>query len=405
MSEKRYERFGLARRIEHAVLILSFTTLGCTGLIQKYAGSNISESIIQFLGGIETTRIIHRTAAVIFLLEAVYHLVVLGYKLYIQRAEASMMPGVKDVRDVIQFVGFNLGITKDHPKMGRFNFAEKAEYWAMIWGLIMMGLTGLMLWNPISTANFLPGQFIPAAKSAHGLEAVLAVLAIILWHFYNVHVKFWNWAMFKGSLSQTQMEEEHALELEAIQAGKKSEPVSGQERSKRMKVFVPVSAISTIVVVIIIYQFITFEKTAITTVPPALGGVPAYQRQTATPLPTKAPTATPAPKPTAAPQVTSAWGGSQIGGGSASATTWNGGVNQLFKDNCSACHGANALGGLNVLTYADLMKGGTDGAVIKTGSPDTSLLMQKMKGSHAKTFGDADLTTVSDWIKAGAPEK
>src|SRR5512138_2363992 len=115
MSEnKQYTRFDVARRIEHLVLIISFTTLGVTGLVQKYAMSGISDAIIQALGGIEFTRIIHRTAAIIFLLEAVYHLVVLGYKLYVLRVEASMMPGVKDLRDVIQFVGYNLGMTRDH---------------------------------------------------------------------------------------------------------------------------------------------------------------------------------------------------------------------------------------------------------------------------------------------------
>jgi formate dehydrogenase gamma subunit len=400
MSEKRYVRFELARRIEHAVLILSFTTLGLTGLIQKYASSEISEFLIRTLGGIESTRIIHRAAAAIFLIEAVYHLIILGYKLYIERVEASMLPGIKDVRDVIQFVGYNLGLTKDHPKMGRFNFAEKAEYWAMMWGLVMMGLTGLMLWNPISTANILPGEFIPAAKAAHGLEAVLAVLAIILWHFYNVHIKMWNWAMFKGTLSEKEMEEEHALELEAIRAGKKSTPLSAQERTKRMRVFVPVSAVITVILLVVIFQFLTFEKTVITTVPPAGSGVPAYQRQTATPLPTKAPTPTPVPQPTAVPGEPTAGPGQSTG-----AANWNGGIDQLFKDNCSACHGSGATGGLNVTTYADTMKGGTNGAIIKAGDPDGSALIKKMQAGHPKVFADADLAKIVAWIKAGAPEK
>ena len=402
MSETKYMRFELARRIEHAVLIVSFTTLGLTGLIQRFATAGVSEFLIRLLGGIEPTRIIHRTAAAIFLLEAVYHLVVLGYKLYIQRAEASMLPGIKDVRDVIQFVGFNLGFTKDHPKMGRFNFAEKAEYWAMLWGLVMMGLTGLMLWNPISTANFLPGQFIPAAKAAHGLEAILAVLAIILWHFYHVHIKLWNWAMLRGTMTQAQMEEEHALELEAIQAGKSITPFSAQERARRMRIFVPVSAISSILVMVVIFQFLTFEQTAITTVPPVLGGVPAYQRQTATALPTRAATATPLPTPTQAPGATQAPTQPPAAAG---AVTWDSGVGSLFQDNCAACHGAAALGGLNVSTYADAMKGGSSGALVTPGNPDASALVMKMKAGHAKTFSDADLAKIADWIKAGALEK
>jgi len=73
-----------------------------------------------------------------------------------------------------------------------------------------------MLWNPIFTAKYLPGVIIPAAKMAHGWEAVLAIAAIILWHFYTVHIRSWNWSMIKGHMTQEQMEEEHILELEDI---------------------------------------------------------------------------------------------------------------------------------------------------------------------------------------------
>lgn len=403
-EKKRYLRFDVARRIEHLVLIVSFTTLGVTGLVQKYALSNISDFIIQLLGGIETTRIIHRTAATIFLLESVYHLIVLGYKLYIQRVQASMMPGVKDLRDVIQFVGYNLGLTKDHPKMGRYNFAEKVEYLAMLWGLVLMGLTGLMLWNPIATTDVLPGQFIPAAKSAHGNEAVLAVLAIILWHFYNVHIKKWNWSMIKGTLSKEEMEEEHALELEQIEAGKTPKPSTGPERTRRLRFFVPISTVVTLVLVVVIFQFLTFEKTAILTVPMADNGGQAYQRQTSTPLPTKPPTPTRPPTETPGPTATDS-PDLATRPPVTTAATWDSKIGALFNNTCSSCHGAAAMGGLNVTTYADLMKGGATGAVINPGDAEGSVLIQKMEGDHSKVFDENDLATIKDWINAGAPEK
>ena len=412
MSEnKQYLRFDVARRFEHLLIILSFTVLGLTGLIQKYATAGISDFLIQALGGIEFTRIIHRTAAAIFLLEAVYHLVVLGYKLYIRRVQASMLPGVKDVRDVIQYMGFNLGLTKDHPKMGRYNFAEKAEYWAMVWGLVLMGLTGLMLWNPITTANILPGQFIPAAKSAHGNEGVLAVLAIILWHFYYVHIKKWNWSMIKGTLSREEMQEEHALELGAIEAGQTVAPLTPAERKKRLIIYIPIAAVVTLILAFGIFQFLTFEKTAIATIPLVSGSIPAFERQTPTPFPTQAPTATLAPTATSAPKATEVPGQAATpqtetpltpSGG---AVNWTGGVEKIFQDNCGTCHGAAATAGLEVTTYAGLMKGGNSGAVIKAGDPDNSTLVKKMKAGHPKTFSDADLATVMAWIKADAPEK
>jgi mono/diheme cytochrome c family protein len=255
-----------------------------------------------------------------------------------------------------------------------------------------------MLWNPIATANMLPGEFIPAAKVAHGQEAVLAVLAILVWHFYNVHLKKWNWAMFKGSLSKAEMIEEHGLELEMIEAGKIRPEPTKEEKAKRMRFYVPVAAIVTLVLVAGVIFVLTFEKSSITTVPRPLGSVQAYERQTPTPVPTQPPTPTKAPTPTGQPQPTQA----PASGG---ADTWNSSIGQIFQDTCAACHGSAAMGGLNVTTYADTMKGGTNGTIIKAGDPDGSSLVKKMAGGHAKTFSDADLAKIKAWIKAGAAEK
>ncbi len=93
-------------------------------------------------------------------------------------------------------------VAKTPPQMGRYTFEEKMEYWAFAWGAIIMGATGFMMWNPISTVKFLPGEVIPAAKAAHGGEALLAVLAIIIWHMYGVHIKRFNKSMWTGKMSE-----------------------------------------------------------------------------------------------------------------------------------------------------------------------------------------------------------
>ena len=154
-------------------------------------------------------RIIHRIAAVGIVVQSVYHVLVLGYKIWVRRIEMTMLPGLKDVTDAVDLVRYNLGLTKEHPKMPRYNFGEKVEYWAMVWGTVIMAITGFMLWNPIAATRLLPGQAIPAAKAAHGAEAILAVLAILIWHFYNVHLKSLNKSMFNGKMAHHQMEEEH----------------------------------------------------------------------------------------------------------------------------------------------------------------------------------------------------
>jgi formate dehydrogenase gamma subunit len=264
MSETETDsRFELARRIEHLVLILSFTTLAITGLPQKFSLAGISQVMIHLYGGIEMTRVIHRLAATIFVLEAVYHLVVLGYKLFVVRVEASMLPGLKDAVDGIQATLYNLGLRKELPRMGRYNFKEKMEYWALVWGLVIMELTGFMMWNPILTSKILPGQFIPAAKAAHGAEAILAVLAILLWHFYNVHLRGWNWSMLTGKLSHTEKEEEHAGELDKIDAGQDPLTINPRQYKRRMKVFVPLAIVVSLSLMFGLYKVATFEQTAL----------------------------------------------------------------------------------------------------------------------------------------------
>ena len=388
-KDEKFTRFEVARRVEHLVLILSFTVLAITGLPQKFSLSDISQAIIYLFGGIDTIRVIHRLAATIFVLEMVYHLVVLGYKLFVMRFPASMMPGTKDALDGIQEMMYNLGLRKRLPRMGRYNFKEKMEYWAVIWGLVIMALTGFMMWNPILTSKILPGQIIPAAKAAHGAEAVLAVLAVILWHFYNVHLRRWNWSMITGKLSRPEMKEEHSEELDQIDNGMIPSSVSPSLYRRRMEIFVPVAVVVSFLLVFGLFKFITFEQTALITPPTLEPGLPIFVPETATPGVVV--TVTPAAgvkQPDLAP-----------------ALTWTyGDIAQLFENSCGECHGNS--GGLSVSTYADLIKGGTHGPDILPGNPtDSQLVKIQSSGKHPGLFNADELDVVIAWIKAGALEK
>lgn len=395
-QQKSYLRFNAAQRIEHAVLITSFTLLALTGLPQKYASAGISEAMIALFGGIQAIRVIHRIAATVFLLEAVYHVVVVGYKLFVMRVAPTMLPGVKDATDAISTATYNLGITKKAPRLPRYNFAEKMEYWAMIWGLVLMGLTGLMLWNPIMTTGILPGQFIPAAKIAHGMEAVLAVLAIIIWHFYNVHIKMFNKSMFTGKMTEHQMEEEHAGELDAIASGKAAPViVAPKDLARRRKIYYPIAAIVALALTGAIFWIITAENTAIETIVPPESNVPVFVPVTETPaLPMGTAEATETGD-------TSADSEAAPGG----ATTWSGGISALFQSKCGSCHGPAAMGGLAVDSYANLLKGGASGPGFVAGDAATSAVVTVQEsGDHPGMFTAEELQQVIDWINAGAPE-
>jgi cytochrome b subunit of formate dehydrogenase len=140
------------------LLLTSFSLLGITGLPQKFSSTGWAQAMIGFFGGIETTRLIHHVCAIVLMLLAVYHILDIGYKIFVRRTRLSMLPGIQDVKDAYQAFTYNLGFSKKRPQMGRYTFEEKAEYWALIWGTVIMGITGFMMWNPITTARFLPGS-------------------------------------------------------------------------------------------------------------------------------------------------------------------------------------------------------------------------------------------------------
>jgi formate dehydrogenase gamma subunit len=270
MSEKqeKFPRFRLMARIEHVILLVSFTVLAITGLPQKWPDAGWADAMIAAMGGIETTRLIHHYSAVILVLGSIYHLFTSAYRLFVKRERMRIMLRAKDGRDVFDYVRYNLGLIKNHPRMTKFNFGEKVEYWAVVWGTAVMAITGFMLWNPIAVTSFLPGQFIPAAKAAHGGEAILAVASILLWHMYNVLIKHRNFSIFTGKLPREQMEEEHALELERLEAG--GDPWPGLALpvlQRRRRVFFIASAIVGVLAFALVIWLFTFEETAITTIP------------------------------------------------------------------------------------------------------------------------------------------
>jgi formate dehydrogenase gamma subunit len=266
-ATQEYERFTPLQRLEHWLMAISFTGLAITGFPQLYALQGWAQNWIGVMGGIEFTRIMHRIFATALMTGTILHLITMFYRMYVLRRRASMLPRVKDLTDMVGAVAHNLGLRKNRPAMPRYNYEEKMEYWAFVWGAFVMIITGFMLWNPIATASFLPGEFIPAAKQAHGAEAFLAIMAIILWHFYSVHIRHFNKSMFTGKLDRHTMEEEHAEELAAIEAGKVWHPPSAETYRKRMRLFVPIALVLFALLVAGLVWFVSFEQTAITTIP------------------------------------------------------------------------------------------------------------------------------------------
>ncbi len=281
-KSRTYVRFSLSRRLEHIGLMLSFIILASTGLPQKYPSSSISGFIVQTLGGVENLRAIHHYTSLLVMLAIIYHLLVMGYKVLVMRSPWSMMISLQDAKDGLQALLYNLGIVKTYPKMGRYTFEEKFEYWAFVWGYTIMGITGFIMWNPITATRWVPGEFVPAAKAAHGGEAVLAVLAIIIWHMYGVNVKHFNRSIWTGEQTEDELRHEHPLEYEAIKAGQAEPNVAPAVLRRRQMIFYPVAAVLTAALLAGVYWYTNAEQTALTTIPPISTTV---ESPTQTPVP------------------------------------------------------------------------------------------------------------------------
>jgi mono/diheme cytochrome c family protein len=275
-----------------------------------------------------------------------------------------------------------------------------------------MAVTGFMMWNPISTAKFLPGEFIPAAKAAHGGEALLAVLAIIIWHFYGVHIKRLNKSMFTGRMSEEDMLHEHPLELADLKAGIAERPVEPALLRKRQRVYMPVAAVVALLLLGGIYAFVNAEDTALTTIERQVPTLQVFVPWTSTPAPTQTltpePTSTPTlPPPTATPLPTQPETDSTPSAAApASGLTWDGSIGALFQSNCGTCHGDSATAGLNLTTYASAMQGGNSGpAIVQGDAANSPLVTLQQAGGHFGQFTAEELALITEWINAGALEK
>lgn len=383
----KYERFDVFQRIEHLVFLLSFSILGFTGLVQKFSSAGISQTLIFALGGIQTTRIIHRSSAVIMMVVSVFHILGVLYRVYVLRVPWTMMPVIEDLKHLMDDISHYLGFRTHKAFYGRYNYAEKIEYLAVVWGTVIMAITGFMMWNPISTTRLMPGEIIPAAKAAHGAEAILAILAIVLWHFYHVHLRHFNKSMFTGLMTREEMKHEHPAELEEIESGNAYQPPPTKILQQRQKFYYPIALVLTIGLGFSLYKFVTFEETAITTLPRG-ETVEVFVPVTPTPVPTITPI------PTLLP-------GEQV-----SSLSWRGRFENLFKNRCGSCHGTTNVGGLSLATYQDALEGGNNGPAIVPGNPDSSILVQVQSvGGHPGQLTIEELNEVIEWINIGAPEE
>ncbi len=221
VSHRLYLRMSLSERIQHMSLMISFIVLVITGFMLRYPDSwwvipirDISPVVFEIRG------LLHRIAAVVMVVASLYHIY---YIFFVPRGKQlikDLLPVRKDIKDAVGIVKYNFGFSLVKPQLDRFSYIEKSEYWALIWGTAVMVITGFILWFDNTSMGLLTKFGWDISRTIHFYEAWLATLSIIVWHFYfiifNPDVYPMNLAWIKGTLTESEMEEEHPLELQRI---------------------------------------------------------------------------------------------------------------------------------------------------------------------------------------------
>ena len=242
-SGKHFRRFSWQWRLNHWALALSVMTLVLTGMVVMFPDTAWAMFVIELFGGPHGFGYVHRSAAVVFLFAVFGHAFVVLRRLIADKdfdwfGPDSLLPRKKDWEDMKgQFLWF-FG-KAEPPRFDRWAYWEKFDYWAVYWGALVIGLSGLILWFSPFFSRFLPGWVFNLSTMAHGLEAFLAVMTLFVVHFFNNHFrpsKFpLDTVMFTGSWDLEEFKEERPEEYERLKASGELEKRIVPPPSKRVK--------------------------------------------------------------------------------------------------------------------------------------------------------------------------
>ncbi len=248
-GQKEVRRFSVLQRNLHILVIISFLSLAVTGMTLKFSYLPWARALSHFLGGFESTGLIHRFAAIVTFFYFGRHIMDLfqrkrrskqSWHAYLT-GENSMVPNMRDLKELGQTFKWFIG-AGPRPQYGRWTYWEKFDYFAVFWGVAMIGFTGLTLWFPEFFTRFLPGSFINIATIIHSDEALLATGFIFTVHFFNTHFrpdKFpMDPAIFTRSVPLEELKEDRPREYkELVESGELERLLIEPQPEKRTKLF------------------------------------------------------------------------------------------------------------------------------------------------------------------------
>jgi cytochrome b subunit of formate dehydrogenase len=221
-------RFDAKTRALHVVIMVTFLGLSATGMPLLFSDAPWARLLATLFGGFRGAGLVHRVFGATLLAAVVWHVSDVCYRAFVRRERGlfwgpdSMVPQLKDVADFYGQMKWFLGVGPQ-PRFEHFTYWEKFDYWAVLWGTVIMGAAGLvLLWFPIAAARFLPGWMFNVALFVHGAEATLAIGFIFVVHFFNGHLRPGKFPMdlviFTGSVTNDELRHERAAEYERLSA-------------------------------------------------------------------------------------------------------------------------------------------------------------------------------------------
>lgn len=224
-QHRYYRRFTPAQTLLHATVVTTFLGLAMTGLPLRFSTSPWAKGFARTVGGFAAILFLHKLCAVILTLAFLAHVGHILYRGLILREKGifwgptSMVPQWKDVKDLFGNFRWFVGLGPK-PRFERYAYWEKFDYWAVFWGMVVIGFSGYAMWFAPFFARFLPGWALNAALIVHGEEALLAVLFIFAIHFFNTHLRPGSFPMdmvvLTGRETSEEFEEKRAMEYSRL---------------------------------------------------------------------------------------------------------------------------------------------------------------------------------------------
>lgn len=220
-EDRSVERINLQLRIQHGLLMASVIVLILTGVALLYSDSWFGRFLIELEGGYEAPGIIHRVAAILLIATTIYHLLYVFFTREGHNEFMELLPRGRDFRDWIRMLAYDEGLRPESPKLGRYSYREKFQYWPIAFFTLIMILSGVVLWQFGELFGLLPKWAFDVA--VHGGTGTLILVILTLWHLYIMHLapgRFpMDWSFWHGRISMEQLRKEHPLEYERLHPG------------------------------------------------------------------------------------------------------------------------------------------------------------------------------------------